>query len=60
MQKLLKYCFRPSYINQQALTKDREDQGQTIENRSKMNMRSQETNKIFLAFFHIKIQLELK
>ena len=37
-------------INQQALTKDREDQGQIIENRSKMRIRSQETNKIFLAF----------
>ena len=46
--------------NQQAMTKDREDQGQTIENRSKMKIRSQETNKIFLAFFNIKIKLELK
>ena len=41
--------------NQQALTKDREDQGQTIENRSKMKIRSQETNKIFLAFLKIKM-----
>ena len=40
-------------INQQVLTKDREDQGQTIENRSKMRIRSQETNKIFLTFFNI-------
>ena len=46
--------------NQQALTKDREDQGQTIVNRSKMKIRSQETNKIFLVFFNIKIKLELK
>ena len=46
--------------NQQAMTKDREDQGQTIENRSKMKIRSQETNKIFFAFFNIKIKLELK
>ena len=29
--------------SQQAMTKDREDQGQTIENRSKMKIRSQET-----------------
>ena len=47
-------------INQQALTKDREDQGQTIENRSKMRIRSQETNKIFFAFLIFKIKLELK
>jgi hypothetical protein len=40
--------------NQQMLTKDREDQGQTIENRSKMRIRSQETNKIFLAFLILK------
>ena len=46
--------------NQQMLTKDREDLGQTVENRSKMNIRSQEINKIFLAFFNIKIKLELK
>ena len=46
--------------NQQVLTKDREDQGQTIENRRKMKIRSQETNKIFLVFFKIKIILELK
>jgi hypothetical protein len=46
--------------NQQALTKDKEDQGQTIENRSKMKIRSQETIKIFLEFFIIKIKLELK
>ena len=46
--------------NQQALTKDREDQGQTIENKSKMKIRSQETNKIFLAFLIFKIKLELK
>jgi hypothetical protein len=46
--------------NQQALTKDREDQGQTIVNRNKMKIRSQETNKIFLVFFKSKIILELK
>ena len=46
--------------NQQMLTKDRGDQGQTIENRSKMNIRSQEINKIFLAFLIFKIKLELK
>ena len=46
--------------NQQALTKDREDQGQTMVNRCKMKIRSQETNKIFLVFFNIKIKLELK
>ena len=45
---------------QQALTKDREDQGQTIVNRSKMKIRSQETNEIFLVFFKIKIILKLK
>ena len=47
-------------INQQALTKDREDQSQTIENRSKMKIRCQETIKIFLVFFWIKTILELK
>ena len=46
--------------NQQALTEDREDQGQTIENRSKMKIRSQEAHKIFLVFFNIKIKLEWK
>ena len=46
--------------NQQVLTKDREDQCQTIENRSKMKIRSQETNKIFLEFLIFKIKLELK
>ena len=46
--------------NQQVLTKDREDQGQTIENRSKMRIRSQETSQIFLAFLIFKIKLELK
>ena len=46
--------------NQQALTKDREDQGQTIENRSKMKIGSQEINKIFLVFLIFKIKLELK
>ena len=46
--------------NQQAMTKDREDQGQIIENRSKMKSRSQEINKIFLAFLIFKIRLELK
>ena len=46
--------------NPQMLTKDREDQGQTIENRSKMKIRSQEINKIFLAFLISKIKLELK
>ena len=40
--------------NQQALTEDREDQGQTIENRSKMKIRSQETNKILMAFLILK------
>ena len=43
--------------NQQALTKDRGDEGQTIKNISKMKIRSQETNKIFWAFFNIKINL---
>jgi hypothetical protein len=47
-------------IKQQMLTKDIEDQGQTIENRSKMKIRGQETNQIFLVFFNIKIKLELK
>ena len=37
--------------NQQSLTKDRWDQGQRIVNRSKMKIRSQETNTIFLVFF---------
>ena len=46
--------------NQQVLTKDREDQGQTIENRSKMNIRSQEINQIFLAFLIFENKLELK
>ena len=46
--------------NQQALTKARGDQGQTIVNISKMKIRSQETNKIFWVFFNIKIKLELK
>ena len=46
--------------NQQAMTKDREDQGQTIKNRNKMKIRSQETNKIFLAFLNIRIKLKLK
>ena len=41
-------------ITQQALTKDREDQGQTIVNRSKMKIRSQETNKIFWYFSILK------
>ena len=46
--------------NQQMLTKDREDEGQTIENRSKMRIRGQERNKIFLAFLIFKIKHELK
>ena len=37
--------------NQQALTKKIWNQGQTIVNRRKMKIRSQETNKIFLVFF---------
>ena len=45
---------------QSTLTKDEWNQGQTIVNRSKMKIRSQETNKIFLVFFNIKIKLELK
>ena len=45
---------------QSTLTKDEWDQGQTMVNRSKMELRSQETNKIFLVFFKIKIILELK
>ena len=40
--------------NQQALTKDKEDQGQTIENKSKMKIRSQETNKYFWNFLILK------
>jgi hypothetical protein len=48
------------WSNQQALTKDIWNQGQTIVNRSKMKIRSQETNKIFLVFFKSKIILELK
>ena len=35
-------------------------QGQTLVNRSKMKLRSLETNKIFLVFFKIRILLELK
>ena len=37
-------------INLPMLTKDREDQGQTIENRNKMKIGSQEINKIFWYF----------
>ena len=49
-----------NWSNQQALIKDRWNQGQTLVNRSKMKLRSQETNKIFLVFFKSKIILELK
>ena len=45
---------------QSTLTKDEWNQGQPIVNRSKMKLRSQETNKIFLVFLKIKIILELK
>jgi hypothetical protein len=36
------------------------DQPQSMENRSEMKLTSQETIKIFLVFFGIKIILELK
>jgi hypothetical protein len=39
------------------LTKDREDQSQTIKNRSEMKIESQEMKKIFLAFLIFKIKL---
>jgi hypothetical protein len=35
------------------MTKDREDQGQIIENRSKLRIRSQETNKNIFGIFNI-------
>jgi hypothetical protein len=43
--------------NQQVLTNDIEDHGQTIKNRSEMKIGSQEMNKIFLAFLILKINL---
>ena len=46
--------------NQQMLTKDREDQGQTIKHRSEMKIGSQEINKIFLVFLIFEKKLELK
>ena len=46
--------------NPQMLTKDREDQGQTIKNRSEMKIGSQEINKIFLAFLIFENKFELK
>jgi hypothetical protein len=48
------------YTNQQVLTYDVEDHGQTIKNRSGMKIGSQEMNKIFLAFLIFKNKLELK
>ena len=46
--------------NQQVLTNDIEDHGQTIKNRSEMKIGSQEMNKIFLGIFNIQNKLELK
>ena len=46
--------------NPQMLTKDREDQGQTIKNRGEMKIGSQEIKKIFLAFLIFENELELK
>ena len=46
--------------NQQALTKDGEDQGQTIKIRNEMKIGSQEINKIFLVFLIFENKLELK
>ena len=46
--------------NQQVLTNDIEDHGQTIKNRSEMKIGSQGMNKIFLAFLIFKIKVELK
>ena len=43
--------------NQQVLTNDIEDHGQTIKNRSEMKIGSQEMNKLFLAFLIFKINL---
>jgi hypothetical protein len=42
------------------LTKDREDQGQTIKIRNEMKIGSQEINKILLAFLIFENKLELK
>ena len=48
------------YTNQQVLTYDVEDHGQTIKNRSGMKIGSQEINNIFLAFLIFENKLELK
>jgi hypothetical protein len=45
------------YTNQQVLTNDIEDHGQTIKNRNEMKIGSQDMNKIFLAFLILKINL---
>ena len=46
--------------NQQMLTNDIEDHGQTIKNRSEMKIGSQEMNKNIFGIFNIQNKLELK